>query len=211
MNNKRLKSILFKEIEENFLSLILIILFLAIGIVLGIYTVKYMQTKDMNNLKDYLSVFLEGITNKSFSSKSLIYEAIRNNLIIILIIWSFGLTFLGIPAALFANLVKGYTFGFSLAFLIAAGGEKALLLSLVALLPQNIIYFVSIVIVSMYAFKSSLIKLQSKFYGRSSKLGSQSSIPNYMYSLAVVLLIMIIGLLIEAYITPIAIKYIVSV
>jgi len=87
--------------------IMLFILFFTIGMVLGVYTVKYMNNYDMNNLNDYFSLFLQSIKEKNFNSRELIMEAVKNNAIIILVIWCSGFTILGVPFILIVNTIKG--------------------------------------------------------------------------------------------------------
>ncbi|WP_426349421.1 stage II sporulation protein M [Alloiococcus sp. CFN-8] len=207
MDSKRLKDFIIKEIENNFWILLVIMLFLTIGIILGNYMVKYMGNDNLKALNDYLSVFLQGLKDETFSGKNLFIEAVRNNVIIIIIIWSCGFTILGTPIVLLINLVKGFTFGFSLAVILAAGGENSLILSILSLIPQNIIYIIGMVIISIYSVKTSLEKLKQKVFKVKS---SEGGVPlaNYLYCLLFVLLFMTIGFIVEAYITPPAIKYV---
>ena len=207
MDSKRLKDFITKEFENNFWILLVIMLFLTIGIILGTYMVKYMGNDNLKALDDYLSVFLQGLRDKSFSGKNLFMEAIRNNVIIIIIIWSSGFTILGTPIVLLTNLLKGFTFGFSLAVIITAGGENSLVLSILSLVPQNIIYIVGMVIISVYSVRTSLDKLKHKVFKVNSSDGG-ITLANYLYCLLFVLLFMTIGFIVEAYITPPAIKYV---
>jgi len=207
MDSKRLKDFITKEFENNFWILLVIMLFLTIGIILGNYMVKYMGNDNLKALNDYLSVFLQGLKDENFSGKNLFIEAVRNNVIIIIIIWSCGFTILGTPVVLLINLVKGFTFGFSLAVILAAGGENSIVLSILSLIPQNIIYIIGMVIISIYSVKTSLDKLKQKVFKVKSSEGGVT-LANYLYCLLFVLLFMTIGFIVEAYITPPAIKYV---
>ena len=207
MDSKRLKDFVMRELEDNFWSLIVILMFLTIGTILGNYMVKYMGNDNLKALNDYLSVFLKGLKDEGFSGKNLFMEAIRNNVIIIIIIWSSGFTILGTPIVLLINLLKGFTFGFSLAVILAAGGENSLVISILSLVPQNIIYIIGIVIISVYSVKASLVKLKQKIFKVKSSEGG-ITLANYLYCLLFVLLFMTIGFIVEAYITPPAIKYV---
>ena len=207
MDNKRLKDFILKEIERNFWMLVVVMLFITIGVILGTSMVKYMDNDNLKALNDYFSVFLQGLKEESFSGKNLFMEAIRNNVIIIIIIWSCGFTILGTPMVLLINLLKGFTFGFSLAAIITAGGGNSLVLSILSLVPQNIIYILGMIVLSIYSIKTSLDKLRHKVFKVNSSDGDVT-LANYLYCLLFVLLFMTIGFIVEAYITPPAIKYV---
>ncbi|WP_040211857.1 stage II sporulation protein M [Clostridium polynesiense] len=209
MGNLLMKNGIAKEIEKNMWALMLIILFFSIGIVLGVYTVKYMNSYDMNNLNDYFSLFLQSLKEKSFDNRELIIEAVKNNFIIILVIWGFGFTILGIPVILITNMIKGYTLGFSFSFIIVSMGYKSMGFALLALMPQNLIYVACIIIISVYSFNLSLEKIKNRFI-KTSHYTNSKNVVNYLYCFIVIALIMFMGFFIEGVFTPGILRHIIS-
>ena len=208
MDNRVIKNNLLIWIEKNVWIIMFIVLFFCIGVVLGSYTVKYMNAYNSENLYNYFVLFSQNITAKSFNSKELILEAVRNNLLIIAAIWALGFTVIGVPVILLLNMIKGYTFGFAFYFILAFWEKKAFAMAVVSLVPHNFIYISCIIIISVYSFRLSLDKWKVKM--SRSPQNSNKAITGYLYSFVIILLLMFFGILIETIITPGIIRYMIS-
>ncbi len=209
MENLFKKNSILKVLEENLWMVMLFILFFTIGMVLGVYTVKYMNNNDMNNLNDYFSLFIQNIKGKQFNSRELILEAVKNNAVIILIIWCSGFTILGVPFILIINTIKGYTLGFAFSFIIATMGYKSIGIAILSLIPQNIIYVACMIIISVVSFKLSLDRLKNKFI-KTSPHSNNKNVVQYLYSFIIVSVFMFLGFFIEGLFTPNLIRFIIA-
>lgn len=201
MKNIKTFANLYEHIHRNLFLYVISLLFLCIGIVLGIYTVKYMGEIEKNTLVSYFLEFTKGIDLTKIDKKHIFLQAVKNNVPIIICIWFLGLSMLGIPIILIVDLIKGFTIGFTTSFVINGLGTKGVLVNILAIFPQNIIYIPCIVIASVTAMEFSLMLLKHNEF---KTLKSNSLIRLVPYSTIFLLLLglMLIGFLLEGYISP---------
>jgi stage II sporulation protein M len=198
-----------KHFETNFWLYVVSLLCISTGIVLGIYTVKYMSVQQKTDLLSYFTSFTTAITSSEVNNKNVFIETIKNNIPMFLALWLLGLTIVGIPIILIIDVIKGFTLGFSSTFIIIGMGMKGFWMTLVGLIPQNIIYIPCFIIASVLGMELSLYKLKDKF-NKGSKGFVNSQNITYSITFLIIILVMGIGFVYESYITPRAIKVVVS-
>lgn len=190
-----------RHINDNLWYYLISILFMATGIILGLYCVKYMGDTDRETLLSYISSLNSSNALGSLSNKAVFIGTLKNNLPVILGFWVLGLTIVGTPFILFLDIYKGFTLGFTFSFFIYGLKQKGILLSILGILPQNIVYIPCVLLLSVFAMEYSIGIIKDKFHiGRS--YGDSLSIRTYTMVFTMVAVIMMSGFLIEAYITP---------
>lgn len=209
MKNNKLLNNFGKHFRENFWLYVIALLCVCTGIVFGIYTVKYMGDMEKSELVSYLNSFTEVMQKSSVSSKSIFFQTLKNNIPLIIAIWFLGLTMIGIPIILLFDILKGYTIGFTIGFMANALGFKGTGISLLMILPQNIIYIPCIIIVSVIAMEFSLNILKDKMNKRWTT-NIWVKVVSYSSLFVITAFIMCIGFVIESYISPHVVKMLVS-
>lgn len=196
-----------KHFHDNFWLCMVIILCLCTGIVLGTYTVKFMDDLSKSDLNNYFQNFTQRLVVDNINYNNVFVQAIKNNIPILLAIWFLGLTIVGIPIILILLGIKGFSIGFSASFLIRALGLKGVWVILIGLLPQNIIYVPCLVWLSVLSIKFSL----EVFNERNEKRWTNSiwvRIASFSLFFLIGCIIMFVGLLVETYLTPNLVKII---
>lgn len=209
MKIKKVVEAISKHFEGNFGLYIISFLCISVGMILGIYTVKYMGQIERSNLNGYINDFSKSYKTFNLDYRTVFIDAVKNQISIILALWFFGLTMVGIPIILGINFIKGFTIGFSAGFVINGFGIKGVMLTLMAILPQNIIYLFCIIFCSVVAMDFSLTLIKNNM----NKNWAQSisiKLSSYSFIFVISSIIMIFGFLFETYITTNAIKLIVS-
>lgn len=199
---------LMQHIKDNYHLYIFTIASLTIGMLIGIYVVKYMDNLKKTDLAGYLKSFTQTLNVNSIDYQAIFMEAVKNNIPLIILIAILGVTFIGVPIILFIDVIKGFTIGFTISFMINSMGYKGIGVVLAGIVPQNIIYIPCFVLSSVIALSISLDILKRKINKRIN-LNKNYSVGSYILSNVFIILLMFIGFTIEAFLTPNLIKLIV--
>jgi len=195
--------------ENNFWLYIISVFCIFLGIVLGIYTVKYLGPVEKEQLTSYLSRFTSSINGKNIIYKDIFFQSVRNNLPIIVGIWFLGLTMIGTPLILIIDILKGYTLGFTISFIIKGVGVKGIWITLLGILPQNIIYLPCMMFASVSAMEFSLAFFKNSMYKHwASSIFKR--IASYSLIFVGIFVFMCLGFFLESYITPYFIKRLIN-
>ncbi|MBU3110686.1 stage II sporulation protein M [Clostridium lacusfryxellense] len=198
-----------KHIQENFWLYIISILCVFTGIILGIYSVKYMGTIERNDLVDYMMNFVDPSNTSGISYKLIFWQSIKNNLPIIIFLWFLGLTIVGIPIIIIIDLLKGFTIGFTFSFMISGLGKNGIGIAMLGVLPQNLIYIPCIIFASVVSMEFSIMLLKSKF-NKQWTSSISSRIIYYSVIFIVLIVFLFIGIVIESYIAPYFVKNLIN-
>lgn len=194
-----------KHFNDNLGYYLITILFMATGMIVGLYCVKYMQDVDKGSLINYITAISTSPKGEIMATTKIFINTLKNNLPIIIGLWILGLTFIGAPIVLLINLYKGFSLGFTFSFFIFALKQRGLVLALLGVLPQNLIYVPCIIFLSVIALKGSVAGIKEKF-SKKYVNGSYTNVRNYTIIYVITSVIMVAGFLIETFLTPIFIN-----
>lgn len=194
-----------KHFNDNLGYYLLTILFMATGMIVGLYCVKYMQDVDKGSLINYITTISTSPNGEIMATTKIFINTLKNNLPIIIGLWILGLTFIGAPIVLLVNLYKGFSLGFTFSFFIYALKQKGIILALLGVLPQNLIYVPCIIFLSVIALKGSVAGVKEKF-SKKYVNSSYTDVRNYTMIYVVTSMIMASGFLIETFLTPVFIN-----
>lgn len=194
--------------RENKIFYLLVLTFFFVGILLGSYTIKYMDGVDAKDLADYFTGFIKSINVEEVKTNELLLSIIKNNIIIILLIIALGFTVFGAPIILIIDLVKGFTLGYTFSFLLTTFEGKGVWLALASTVPQNIFYIPFFIGISIISLELSSVKLKEKFFNG---IGSNKLMLNgLVMKLCFFIILFAVGVIIECYMSPGLIRMVVT-
>lgn len=202
MNIRDIRNSFNKNLNDNYFLYIIAILFICVGVILGIYTVKNLTSLENETIINYLDVILKGIINERPSYSSMFVEALKNNTIFLLGYWILGFTVVGSLIVLLLNVIKGFIIGFTFSFVVANISGKGIFLAMLGIVPQNLIYICCIIMASVMALRYSLDILKFK------KNTLKTNVINYSLNYIVIFLLIFIGASFETLVTPFIFKII---
>lgn len=206
MNN--IEQNLNKHVQENIRLYILSISCIFLGMIIGVYYIKFMKQQSKNGIYTYLNGFVNNLNYFNVDSKFIFIEAMKNNLIFIICIWFLGLTIIGLPLILIINIFKGFTLGFTISSMINLLGDKGIWISLLGIVPQNIIYIPCIIFLSVIAMNFSITLIKNKVNNLWTTNILQR-IGNYSIVFVVIFIITLIGYFIESFLAANIIRLII--
>lgn len=192
-----------RHIADNLVSYGIILFFFILGVSLGAVTVSKIAAEAKSDIKEYINGFITITSTDSIQSIEMLKQSIKFNLLTSGALFLAGLTYAGIVIVPLIVTFRGFCLGFTVAFL-ADSLKSGFLLSLVSILPQNLIYLPVIIIFSVCSLSLAFVVLKAKMNK------SRGEVANYIWSFAVtaifLFLIMLAGSIIESYITPYLVK-----
>lgn len=140
-----------KNLNLYFFSLVIFI----IGIYIGVILVNNLSDKQTENIHSFISNSIFKLKNNADIPKfEILKKSISKNVIIVLIIWLLGLTFLGKYLLYILILVLGINFGYTLSCIMnSLQFMQGLLLLFTSTLLQNIIFIPSIIFLNIQGIK----------------------------------------------------------
>ncbi|HNX28332.1 MAG TPA: stage II sporulation protein M [Syntrophomonadaceae bacterium] len=188
-----------QHLIENRWQYAVIILLLILGIIAGNYQVAYLETGVKSNLLETIDNYLRG-QQADYGSSFVFWTGVFvNQLKTVLVIWFLGLTVLGLPLILALVFVRGFSLGFTIGFLIHEKAGAGVVMTLLSIIPQNLIYIPLIAVWSVMAMNFSIYLVRGR---HTAQVSLSRSLAIYTGMLIVCILIVMAGSLIEAYLSP---------
>lgn len=200
----RLNETIRRHLSDNIISYAVIVFFFIIGISLGAITVRNIDIDTKSDVKAYIDGFVSISRTDSVQSVEILKQSIKFNLITSSALFIAGLTYAGILIVPFISAFRGFCLGFTVAFLTDSLGNGGFLLSLVSILPQNLVYIPVLIVFCVCSLSLAYTVLRSKLNRKTNEARG------YFWSIGMtalfLFLIMTGGSIIESYITPYLVK-----
>ncbi len=192
--------------EHVTLYIFTIILFMM-GVIFGSFVIYSLSPSQKQELISYISNFLFGIGKNGLQGTKLAFKQIFfDNLKYLGIIWFLGLSIIGMPLIFLVIFLKGFLIGFTISFFISQLHWQGFLLSLVTIVPQNLLIVPVLIIAGVSGTLFSLSLMKGR--GKNKALSSQQTFTSYSMLILILGGIIFFASLYEAYITPYLMKLI---
>lgn len=206
----QLKDLFYQYIRENTAYYLFILFLFFGGIITGALLVKTLPVVQVEELNRHLSYYFVGFNSENFLEHQFILkESFTQNFRYLFIIWLLGTSILGFPLIFLLLFLRGFVLGFTVGFLVDQIAVKGLLFAVVAILPHNLFIIPAMLIAGVtgvsFAFKIIKLRLSAR------KFDFGQLFINYSLTILFTCLFILIAGLIEAYITPVFIKFIIPI
>lgn len=159
-------------------------------------------TNKKTSLNDYLFGFLDYLAGRQpVDQAHIMQKALLQNGKFILALWLCGNLFFGFALALGLLFYRGFTIGFTVAFLAGESAMQGIMFAAAAVLPQNLLYVPASLLAGAGAVIFSVLLLRRRFTGKNFPYG-----PYFVqYTLLMLLAgaVLAAGAAVEAVITPV--------
>lgn len=193
-----LKSRIKQHLSENRLQYILVIIVFLLGLIMGNYQVTGLDGGVKSHLSGIIDSYLTGGLDGSLYGPEILGSSFLKQLQATLLVWLLGLTVIGLPLVLVFIWLRGFSLGFTISFLLHDRATDGILISIVSVLPQNLIYIPFFLAWSVMAINFSVYILK----GRNSGLPLGRAVIIYTGLMLTYLLIFLAGAFVEAYLSP---------
>jgi len=190
------EGVLVNYIIENKKTFLTILIVFFVGMILGVIFINHAQSSQVVEINNYVNELINNIkTSEHINKTDILFQSIKQNVLIILIIWLLGCTIIGSFFIYLVIIYRGFSLGYTIAAVVACLDVKsAIIFILSALLIQNIIFLPTIFILSESGIK--LYNVISKNYTNMKK-----EMARYSAIMLISVVLAIISSLIEVYIS----------
>lgn len=197
-NRGNFSRVITSHIINNLRAYLSVLLVFLIGIVLGVIVINNSGTEQISQINEYINNFISDLKEYGEIDKStLLAETFFNNLYLILALWFVGSTVIGIPIVYGMVAYKGFCLSYTISSsIITLGVWNGTVFSLASMLLQNIIY-----IPCMLALAVSGIRLYKSILKDKRRENIKFEILRHIMFSALIGAIMLLGTLVETYIS----------
>lgn len=176
-----------------------------IGIIMGIIFSNILSNNDEKLVIDKLTTYFQNIKNgNQINYLETFLNSIKGNGIILILIWVFGISIIGIIFNVFILFFKSFALGFSVGSIINIYLYKGIILSIVYVFPHYIFNIILILLLIYYANNLSIKLFSLLFMKREIKFNE--IMRRYFKILGVCSVGFVISSLIETFFSPFFIK-----
>ena len=187
-----------QHISENRPQYIMVILIFLVGLVMGNYQVPGLDGGVKSQLSGMIEDYLRGGIDGSLTGPEILGAAFLKQVQVTVLLWFLGLTVIGFPLILGFIWFRGFSLGFTVSFLLHDRAGAGILITVMSILPQNIIYIPVFLAWSVTATNFSIYVLK----GRNNGVSLGRAVIGYTVLMMVYLLVFLAGAFVEAYLSP---------
>lgn len=184
--------IIKEDIINNAKSYFIILIIFVVGIFLGVMFIN--QVEDNTQIEKYINMYID--ETKSLENGDYFLELqndIKNNILLVFLLWFAGTTIIGIPIVFGIILFRGFCLGYTIAScVLVLGRVKALIFIAITMLLQNIIFIPAIMVLGV-----SSIKLYKSIIKDRRKENIKLSIVKHSIISAVILVVLILSSIVK--------------
>ncbi len=195
--------------QDNLLIIAFMLIIFVVGIICGSIAANTLTYQQKQRLLTYFGRFFNEI-NQLISTKQniVISKVILSNLKFVVLFWFLSLSIVGAIIIPFIIILRGFIVGFASTFLIREMFFKGIVMTMVAILPQNLLIIPGLLLGGFF----SLIFVFKLGRGLvfNSKYNLRSLLSGYSCSMLGVSILLLIAALVEIYLVPIFIRMVES-
>jgi len=199
----RFRGIWANSLRQNWPAYLIVLAVFVLGLAAGAFGVQRLRVDQAQELSLYLDRFLQQAGMLEVDSSKALWSVLYNDIMIILAVYLLGLTVIGIPVMLGIVFTRGFVLGFTIGFLSREKSVQGVILTFVAILPQNI-FLIPALLFGGVASLSFALLLARRFYNSKVLIW-----PSFVVYSGFMLLVMVLSVgagLIEVYFTPLLLK-----
>ena len=137
---RKKKNEIFMAIKDDILtnvkSYFIVIIIFTVGIFLGVLFIN--QTQDKTEIEKYINTYVDEtkiLQNGNYMAE--LQKDVKNNVILVLLLWFAGTTIIGIPIVLGIILIRGFCLGYTIASCVFVLGKlKGIIFVLITIFLQ---------------------------------------------------------------------------
>ena len=201
------KNIFVNYIKNNFKEYTLVSLLFIIGLFISVLVINNCDNDCLEEISAYINDFIDNFKNaESINKIELFIDSVKNNIFLTLILWLAGTTVIGVPIVLIIILLRGLSLGYTISIVTyTLGTFKGLEFCFISILLKNLLFIPALLTLGV-----SSIKLYKSIIQDKRKENIKIEIIRHCIISILMLLILILSSLVDAFISAPFIRIIVQ-
>lgn len=192
-------------LRENMGIYILIICLFVVGVLAGALAVRGLDESQRLALNSYFNYFVESFNDPETMNQGAIFrDSLKLNFQYLFLTWILGIFLFGYPLISGLVALRGFSVGFTVGFLVERASFRGILFSMGSVLPHNLLVIPAIVVIAVTGFSFSWLRFRGYLEKRPCSI--REHIGPYTLMVFLVGLVLFLGVLTEAYISPVFVK-----
>lgn len=183
---------------------IFIICILILGVITGSIFIHIIDSSDRELIINKITTFIFDINNSNINTITSLKNSLLTNFTYVFLIWTLGMTIIGLPFNVFLVYLKGFVIGFSLSSFIILYKFKGIILAIIYLLFGQLLNIFIILVFCIYSLMFTSKLLRQIFKDRSNSI--LHFFKKYVLILVIGIIVTIISSLFESFLLPTIIK-----
>lgn len=194
-NKTKLMNLILPNKKVNLFIISIIIL----GVISGSIFLMLTCAADKNAVMEQIKTFMTNTNNNSIDIGLALKNSLIINYVFIILIWTLGLSIIGVLVNIFLTFIKGFLVGFSISSLFLTYSYKGLFIALIYTFPIQIINIFVVSLLSIYSimFSKNLLEIIT-----SKKNNNRLMLKKYIVILSISVILSFISSLLEVYLFP---------
>ncbi len=200
-----LRHISLEFLRANWLLVVVLTIFFLAGITFGSLGARHINQGLKDDLSQNINKFYSKVPDAGITGKEIIKGSLTKNLYVIIGMYILGLSVVGSVLVPIIVFTRGFTLGFTIGFLVGDQAWKGILMSIVSILPQNLLFIPVMLLSALMTLSFSLHFLKGRLVFREFEMGR--SIAFYTVGMVGAVMLTGAGCVLESYVTPTLMKY----
>lgn len=202
------KFMLLRYLKENMYPFIFVSIVFVVGVIFGSVMVNRLPEQHNQPLLNELNFYFEVLDETPAVNRlGILQESFMTNGKFILISFLSGLTVIGIPVIVLMLFMRGVILGFTVGFIFTHSSFRGLFFALTAIVPHNLFVIPALLLASVASISFSWVILLK--VARNKNFNIKTYLINYCALTLLSLSLISVAALVEAYIIPVLLKWIV--
>ena len=205
---KKLHTIIGEHVSKNRKAYLFLLMAFVLGVSAGAFTVNGLSSMQRDELSNYFQGFLQLLDKQNLENNELFSASLMENMKLVGILWILGVTIIGIPFIFIILGVKGFITGFCSGFIMNIMGMKGVLFTIFTLLPKEIIIVPCLIAIGVNGINFSIHIAKNRSANDSLKDSLKGTFISYCFVTLFFSCIILSGVILDAYITPVLVRMI---
>ncbi|MEW5784892.1 MAG: stage II sporulation protein M [Bacillota bacterium] len=192
-------------LRENWGIYSFITVLFILGVLIGALAVRGLEESQRFALNHYFSLFLDSFTETGeWDQEAVFRQSLRLNFQYLFLTWFCGIFIFGYPLIAGLTVLRGFSVGFTVGFLVERASFRGILFAMGSVLPHNLLIIPAFIVVTVTGFSFSWLRFCGRLEKRPASI--REHIGPYTMMTFLIGLVLFIGILIEAYISPVFVR-----